>query len=196
MTSPHPTPVTPEKQLTLNRFGMDLDPPLLDAIDCTPNTKVKMMSGKRKASQLLEEGSPKTTDSFLKWRLNFIDEMLEVRASQKQALEEANEFFHKAGRSKTELMTIVKDEDKALTSEKAILLSQRKSFEGDLNNVDTSKTELENAYIIELRNSLEAASSLKEKEKISGLKAPKLDKKDFAMVVHSYLGTDKYPGKT
>lgn len=174
---------------------MDLDSPLLDAIDCTPDTKEKMMSGKRKASQLLQEGSPKTTNSFLKWRFNFIDRTLELKASQKQALEEANEFFEKAGTSKTELMVIMKDEDKALTSEKAILLSQRKSFEGDLNDVDTSKTELEKAYIIELRNSLEAASTIKEKEKIPGLKAQRLDRRKFAQIVHSYLGTEqRHPG--
>ena len=138
---------------------------------------------------MLEKGSPSTTILFLKWRLAVVEDTLEVKALESKALDEANDFFEKTGRSKTELMAAVMEEEKALKSEKAILLSQRKSFEGDLHDVDTSKTELTAAYIKELRISLELASSTK--QRVPGLKAPRLERKQFAEIVHEYLGTER-----
>jgi len=85
--------VTPEKQLTSSRLDMDLDSSKLDGIECTPNTKNQMISLKRKASQLLDQGSPNTTSPSLKWRLAVVESKLRVRATQKQALSEANTFF-------------------------------------------------------------------------------------------------------
>ena len=182
MASSHSTPITPEKQLTSNRFQLDID-----SIDCAPNTREKLRSQKRKASQMLEEGSPQTTIPFLKWRLAVVEDTLNVKALERQALAEADDYFKKANRSKTELIAVIKEHEKVLTSERAILLSQRKSFEGDLNDVDTTKIRLEDAYITELRNSLELASSAK--EKIPGTKAPRLQRKQFSQIVHKYLGT-------
>ena len=176
------TPITPEKQLTSNRSQLDIE-----SIGSTPQTKEKLKSQKRKASQILEEGSPQTTIPFLKWRLAVVEDTLNVKALERQALSEANEYFEKANTSKMELIAVIREDEKVLTSERAILLSQRKSFEGDLNDVDTSKTRLEDAYIIELRNSLELASNTK--EKVPGLKAPRLERKQFAQIVHQYLGT-------
>ena len=144
-------PVTPEKQLTSSRLDIDLDSPILDGIDCTPNTKNQMISLKRKASQLLDQGSPNTTSPFLKWRLAVVESKLRVRAMQKQALSEANIFFDEAGKPKIEFMAVVKEKEKALLSEKAFLLSQRKTLEEDLNDIVTSKVQLEEAYIAELR---------------------------------------------
>ena len=190
MTTPHSTPITSEKQLTSNRFQIDLD-----SIDCTPNTREKIRSGKRKASQRLEEDSPRTTVPFLKWRLAVVEETLNLKTLERQALGEANEYFEKSGRSKTELIAAIKEDEKALISEKVILLSQRKSFEGDLNDVDTSKTRLEAAYITELRNSLELASNTN--QKVSGLKALRPDRNEFSQIVHKYIGTeDRQPGET
>ena len=189
MISPHSTPITPENQLTSERLPMDLASLLLDAIDCSPSTREKLISQKRKASQVLEKGSPNTTIPFLKWRLAVVEDTLEEKTLERKALDEANDFFEKTGRSKTELMAAVMEDEKALRSEKAILLSQRKSFEGDLNDVDTSKTQLASAYITELRNSLEIASSTK--QRVSGLKGPRLERKQFAEIVHEYLGTER-----
>ena len=153
------------------------------------------MSQKRKASQALEKGAPTTTLPFLKWRRAIIEDELKVKALEREALDEATEFFEKTGKSKTELMEEVMKDEKALLKEKAILLSQHKSFEGDLNDVDTSKTQLAAAYITELRISLEIASSTK--ERIPGLKAPRLERKRLAEIVHNYLGTEKrYIGNT
>ena len=188
MTSSHSTPITPEYQLTLKCFPIDLYSPLLDAVDCTPHTREKMMSEKRKASQVLEKGSPSTTVPFLKWRTAVIEDTLKLRALQREALGEVNMFFEKAGRSKTEFMAAVKEDEKALISEKVILLSQQKSFEGDLNDVDRSKTELTAAYIKELRISIQLASSTK--QRVPGLKALRLERKQFAEIVHKYLGTE------
>ena len=194
MTSTQSTPINPEKQLTSKRFQMDLDSPLFDAIDCTPNTREKMMSRKRKASKMLEKGSPNVTAPFLQWRLAVVEETLLHRALQKKALNEADKFFEAAGVSKAELMATVVEDEKALDAEKLILLSQRKSFEGDLNDIDISKTQLEDAYITELRYSLQLASNTK--QKVPGLKAPRLDRKQFSQMVHDYLGTEvRQPGE-
>ena len=57
-----------------------------------------------------------------------------------------------------------------LLAEKVFLLSQRKCLEGDFNDVDTGKTRMADAYIDELRLSLEVASRSREK-----VKAPRLD---------------------
>ena len=137
---------------------------------------------------MLEKGSPSTTIPFLKWRLAFVEDLLKFRAWQKIALDEANEFFKKTGKSKTELMAAVLKSEKELRSEKSMLLSQGKSFEGDLHDVDTSKTQLEAAYTTELRISLELASS--NKQRGPGLNAPRLERKQFAEIVHKYLGTE------
>ena len=194
MTSPHSTPITPEKQLTSKGFHIDLDSPLLDSIDCTPNTKKEMMSRKRKVNQVLEEGSPSLSIPFLKWRLAVVENTLEVRGSQRPAFGEAdNSFFENAGGSKTGFVVVVEKEERELMSEKAFLLAQRKSLEGDLNDVDRSKTALEAAYITELRISLELASS--SKQKVPGLKAPRLERNKFSKIVHDYLGTVN-PGET
>ena len=85
-------------------------------------------------------------------------------------------------------MAVAEKEERELMTEKAFLLAQRKSLEGDLNEVDTSKTALEAAYITEFRNSLELAS--KSKQKVLGWKAPWLDRKQFSEIVHDYLGTE------
>ena len=110
-----------------------------------------------------------------------------VKALERQALGEAGDYFKKANRSKTELKAVIKEDEKGLPPERVILQSQRKSFEGDLNDVDTSKTWLEEAYITELRNSLELASNAE--EKVPGLEAPRLERKKFSQIVHKYIGT-------
>ena len=84
------------------------------------------MSQKHKASQALEKGSPSTSVPFLKWRLAVVENKLEIKALERKALDEGNEFYEKTGGSKTELMARVMEEEKALMSEKVILLSQRK----------------------------------------------------------------------
>ena len=132
---------------------------------------------------------------FLEWRRAVVDDELNFKALQRKPLDESTESFEKNGRSKTELMEEVMKDEKALLQEKAILLSQHKSFEGDLNDVDTSKTQLAAAYITELRISLEIASSTK--EKVPGMKAERLDRSKFTEIVHKYLGTEKRkPGTT
>ncbi len=51
-------PVTPEKQLSSSRWDIDMDPLILDGIDCTPKTKNQMTALKRNANQLLDWGIP------------------------------------------------------------------------------------------------------------------------------------------
>ena len=75
-------PVTPEKQLIPAPSALDLDSPMLEDIDCTPNTITQMKSIKRKASQITGEDTPKTTTSFLRWRLAIVEIQLETRKVQ------------------------------------------------------------------------------------------------------------------
>ena len=179
--------VTPEKQLTSTRLDMDLDSPILDDIDCTPNTKNQMISLKRMASQILDQGSPTTTSPFLKWRFAVVESKLKVREMQRQALSESNAFFDEAGKPKTEFLIVVMEDEKALLSEKAFLLSQRKTLEEDLKDIVTDKVPLQEAYIAELRMSLEAVSS--SEEILPGLKVPRFDRKNFQNIVNEYLDT-------
>ena len=184
-----PPPFTPEKQLTSLRLDMDLDldSSKWDGIDCTPNTKDQMISLKRKVSQLLDQGSPNTTSLFLQWRLAVVESKLRVRTIQKQALSEENPSSEGAEQMNANFMALVHKDEKALSFEKAFLLSQRKILEEDLNDVVTSKFQLEEAYIAELRMSLEAASS--SKQRFLGLKSPRLDRKHFQNIVNEYLDT-------
>ena len=116
-------PCTPEKQLTSLRLDMDLDCSVLDGIDSTPNMKDQMTSLKRKVSQLLDQGSPTTASPFLKWRLAVVESRLRVRTIQKQALSEANASSDGPDKPKTNFMAVVREDEKALLSEKAFLLS-------------------------------------------------------------------------
>ena len=57
---------------------MDLGSAGLVALDCSPEVKETMLSRKRKASQVLEKGSPLTTIAFLKWRLAVVLAELDI----------------------------------------------------------------------------------------------------------------------
>ena len=189
-------PVTPEKQLISARSALDLDSPILDDIDCTPNTKTQMRSNKRKASQIAAEGTPKTTKLFLKWRLATVENQLETKTLQMQAVREsAGTFLETFRQSKTEILAELKEAEQTLLSEKIRLLADRKILEQDLNDTVTDCHALEEAYINELRMSLETASS--SKERFSGMKTPRLDRKNFKRQLNEYLGTeDIFPGTT
>jgi hypothetical protein len=98
-------PVTPEKQPTSARSALDLDSPMLDDIDCTPNTKTQMKSIKRKASQIAGEGTTRTTTSFLKWRLATVENQLETKKLQMQAvIESGGKFWETFRQAKTEIL--------------------------------------------------------------------------------------------
>ena len=68
-----------------------------------------------------------------------------------------------------------------------MLLTQRQILEQDLNDVISSKVLLEEAHMTELRSSLEAASS--SKQKWPGLQAPRSDTRAFRDIVNKYLDT-------
>ena len=189
-------PVTPEKQLIPAPSAFDLDSPMLDDMDCTPNTKVQIKSVKRKASQIASQDTPKTTTSFLKWRLATVETQLETRKLQMQAVKEsAGTFFEAFTQSKTELLAELERAEQTLLSEKIRLLADRKILEQDLNDLVTDCHALEEAYINELRMSLETASSTK--ERLWGIKTPRLDRKIFKRQLNEYLGTeDIIPGST
>ena len=181
--------VTPEKQLTSSRLDLDLDSPTMDDHDCTPNTKAEIHSKKRKASQILSQGSPNTISLFLKWRFSVVEQELEVKEMERKALLEANTFYKKIGRSKQELIAIVDEEEKNLLSEKKILLSHRQILVQDISDIIDSRTQLQEAYTKELRIALAAASSSDQTSR--GLKAPRLDRKAFNKALDKYLGTKK-----
>lgn len=192
----NPPPVTPEKQLTSARSALDLDSLMLDNIDCTPNTKALMKSSKRKASQIAGEDIPKTTKLFLKWRLAIVENQLETKKIQMQAVRESGDTPLETFKpSKTEILAALKEAEYSLEAEKICLLADRNILEQDLNDTVTDHKELEEAYINELRMSLETASS--SKEKFSGMKTPKLDRKNFQRQVNEYLDTEEvFPGTT
>ena len=89
-------------------------------------------------------------------------------------------------------MAVITKEEKELRSERVMLLSQRKGFEGDLHDVNRDTTELAAAYAAELSNSLEVASNMK--KIVKRPKAPRLERKEFADIVHKYLGTTASDG--
>ena len=175
-------PVTPKKQITYTT--MDLD---LEQLDCTPDTKAKMISNKRKASQMLSEGSPTITSPFLKWRLTAVEQELQVKAMEKKALLEASKFFEKSGKTKAECIAMVKSKEEELLEEKILLLSSRQILHQDINDLVSEKVCLEDAYIKELMMALSTASSAR--TKLPGMKTPRLDRSKFSQVVNTYLDT-------
>ena len=181
MAFPNQPPATPEKQFSL---PSDTDAALnivdLSEIACTPTTRNQLLSSKRKADQLWDEGSPKTIPLFLKWRLAVVESGLALRSTQQKAIAEA-------GINLEESLATIKKQENALLTEKAILLSQRRTLEEDLSDTISNKTQIEKAYTTELRLSLDAAST--SKDKLFGLKAPRLDRKPFAKIVNEYLET-------
>lgn len=184
-------PSTPEKK-GFSRLARDTDSSILDgdnldSIDCSPATKTQIKSLKRKASQILEEGSPATTSPFLKWRLAVVESTLQIRNKQREALNEASPSFYKTAKSKEEWVALVRQDEKALLKEKTFILSQRKILEEDLNDIVTSKVQLEEAYNTELRISLQTTSSTK--NRLLTFKVPRLERTPFQNIVNEYLGT-------
>ncbi len=192
----NPPPVTPEKQLTSARSAIDLDCLMLDGIDCSLITKTLMKSSKRKASQIAGEGTPNTTKLFLRWRLAVVENQLETRQIQMQAVRESGDIGWESSKpSKVEILAALKEAEHNLESEKICLLADRNVLEQDLNDTVTDHRELEDAYTNELRMSLETSSS--SQAKFSGMKTPKLDRKNFKRQVNEYLAAESvFPGTT
>ncbi|KAL8976678.1 MAG: hypothetical protein Q9177_006797, partial [Variospora cf. flavescens] len=174
MASPSTLPKTPDNKPSRPFFDISLDSPALDKVDCSPATRSHLLSLKRKASSLSEEGSPSTTAPFLDWRLAVINSTLDLRHGQRQVLAEASPSYEAQGMSKAELVAVIGKDEKSLQKEKAVLMSSRKMLEGDLNDCLTDQNALADAYIDELRVFLHAASS--NKEKFPGKKTPRLDR--------------------
>lgn len=184
-------PITPER-IDIFCLAKDTDSSILDGedldrIDCSPATKTQINALKRKASQLSEEGSPNTTSPFLKWRLAVVESKLRVRNKQREALNEASPSFYTTTKPKEEWFALLKQDEKALLKEKTFILSKRQILEEDLNDLVTSKVRLEEAYITELRMSLQAASSTKYRK--LAYKVPRLERTVFQNLVNEYLGT-------
>ncbi|KAL8644093.1 MAG: hypothetical protein Q9226_007938 [Calogaya cf. arnoldii] len=186
-SSSNQPPITPEKQIIGLHSDMDPNSPVLDDIECTPDTKSKMRSLKRKASQLSEQDTPTTTAPWLNFRFAVVKNELELRQSQLQALMESKADIMTDGTPKSEWLAQVKKDEKGLQAELNVLLANRKIIEGDMNDTVTvgSPGELANAYIQELRASLAAASS--DKKGYPGQKQPRLDRRAFAAKVMDYL---------
>lgn len=66
----------------------------MDRLDCTSNTGNEIISLKIMASQISDSGTPRTTSTFLTWRLSVVNSDLEVMAAEKQALRE-NKFLER-----------------------------------------------------------------------------------------------------
>ena len=136
------TPRTPEKQPMSSDLNIDLNSSILDEINCTPNKKNQMLSMKRKASQLLNQSDTRSSDLYFKWRLAVVESQLSTRESQWQALTESNEtFFDEIGKSKKELERTIKRDRKALSEEKAFLISHKIVLRQDLNEVSSVCTD-------------------------------------------------------
>ena len=184
-------PVTPEKK-GFPRLARDTNPSILDdedldSIDCSPATKTQINALKRKASQLSEEGSPTTTSQFLKWRLAVVESTLRIRNKQKEALNEASPSFYTTTKPKEEWFALLKQNEKDLLKEKTVILSKRQILEEDINDIVTNKVRLEEAYITELRMSLQAVSSTK--DRLPAYKVPRLERTPFQNMINEYLGT-------
>lgn len=194
-SSSHNGPTAPLKQHALSRLSMSSLS--LDDIDCSPDTMVEMNKLKRKASELINEGSPSLTAPFLKWRLAVVNTRLDYLETQRMAISEADRFFEEAGKGREEYMAEFEADENDLRSEKKLILSQRKTLEEDLTDTlpetghhNPAYVEaLEDAYIKALRMSLDIASS--SKTKTPGLKAPRLARKEFSNLVKEPLATSK-----
>lgn len=189
MASTSSGPVTPTKQI-ISQFSTST-PSLekLDEIDCTPTTKAKMLSLKRKASEKLSAASPTfTITSFLTWRLTVVHDLLSIRESEKQAITEGKSLFEGNEKLKLEWARKVRVDEKNLVDEKALLMSSMKVVGEDLSDIIERADQITEAYVQELRISLGDAST---ESKLPALKAARLDRKGFHKKVDKYLGTRK-----
>ena len=92
-------------------------------------------------------------------------------------------------------LEVVETRIRELSSEKAMLLSSRKTLEEDLNDIVTNKRfSLTDAYVTELKMSLDSPSS--SSAKIPALKDARLDQKQFKDTVNEHLGAKKVQGDT
>ena len=173
---------------------IDLDYPELDQIDCTPTTKNRLLSLRRKACQLLEQKSPEVTSSFLEWRLAVVSSKIEVRNTQREALAEVSEPWEIKGASRAAISAKFKAEQKSLLAEKTFLMSHRKILEEDLGDIVSNKLGLQEAYSNELRIILNATSS--QSAKICDSKVARLERDSFGEIVNEYLDTRRViPGE-
>ncbi|KAL8806915.1 MAG: hypothetical protein Q9182_001044 [Xanthomendoza sp. 2 TL-2023] len=160
-------------------------------VRCTLETDDKVKSLKRKASELAADGPPDTTAAFLRWRLAFVENQLELLTIQIQALKE-EVAADEAISTRTQEFDAMKKKEKGLLHERVLLIS-KKPLEADLNDFGPGKEALASAYIQEMRTSLFAASSEKKKPLFWGRKQPSWDRDDFFGKVGRYLGSyDEY----
>ena len=143
----------------------------------------------KKTQKLEASDSPRTTPHFLRWRLDLVRSHLELLDNKKRATTEAKSFFGEVKTSQSQLLAMIKKEERPLLLEKTFLLSQRKVLAEDLSDIVESKQALDDAYIKELRISLEPASPSQEKS--PGLESPRLDRPKFQKLVFRYLRTRK-----
>lgn len=101
-----------------------------------PKIKNQMIFTKRKASDILKQGSFSITYSFLNWKLAVVESQLEIRIVQKHTLQKSNSS------NKTVKINIMKVDEKAFLKGKAFFLTQRKVFEKNLYGTVINKNQL------------------------------------------------------
>lgn len=101
-------------------------------LGCSPATKSEMQTLKRKADQCMDEKIPKITSTYLNWRPMVIESQLDLTTKQRQAIVEVKNEVDKAGVHKSDLMAAIRESEKFLTAEEALLLCQRRTFAEDM----------------------------------------------------------------
>lgn len=117
-----------------------------------------------------------------------MESKLELVATRMQALQETDKSNEATtGAITSDLRRAVMEEEKLLLAEKDFLLSEQRTLGADLSDTVVNVEAIEDAYIFELRLALNMSTS--GKNRVPGLKIPRLERKSFGDIVHEYLAT-------
>ncbi len=141
---------------------------------------MKLTSLKRKASQLSDQPSPREAVPFLKYRLAWLRDEIEVRDHTRTSL---------PATAVREQQTIRTEQDE-LEQEEAFLLKQFQFTSEDLqDSVETA----EDAYLDDLYRSFRGASEIGQRQFAKAKTA--LSQKQFSPLIEDYLNVVRYEGQ-
>ena len=178
-------PVTPSRK-AISRIA-DRTPTYEDA-DSTPESKNKLRTLKRKASESHEQRSEsQLASSFLNWRVRCIEHDIEVLHAEQEVIEEASDqYIQSKGKNREQLLDESKSEQTELLKEKATIIAQKEFLIEDIQDSNISATET--AYVEVLYEAWKTAGQIKGKP---FAKQPRLHRADFKRTVLSFLQSAK-----
>lgn len=190
---------TPENQIIRMVSQLSVDSPVMDDnIMYTPATKSNLQSSKQKASADLAENPPEHGALYVTWRIRIVRSQIAYYVEQLVAASEVpDNYTDSQGRSKADLVELVRLAVRCLHVEQMVLKKDRRRLVEDLSDLENiGNRTLTDAYIDELIELYEKEYT--KMQKLPGSKARKPpDRKPFQHRVRTFLGSKiTYEGGT